>query len=366
MRLRVTIVEELEKVPAVVSHRWAQARRLAFDQTPEWYGLLYTHVLKEQYDTRIIVITSPGGEPLGVVPLALTKKAVLPFGTRRLRSLSNYYTSAFAPISFRDGTGSYIADELAVCLSGMDGDADVVQLEPMARDERSFKEVSAALDRHGYFLAPYRRFSNWFHELDGQTFESYLRSREGALRNTYNRKEKKLRNQGYELEIVRRPSDVASGFAQYNAVYQRSWKIPESHPHFIEAVCQAFAEHDWLRLGLIRVNGTPIAAQIWFVKDRVASIFKLAYDERHKSLSAGTVLSMALLRQTIDVDKVTKIDYLTGDDAYKVQYMSRCREMWCLQAYRKASFAGVMGLYESSKTKLRYWLSERRGREVAN
>jgi CelD/BcsL family acetyltransferase involved in cellulose biosynthesis len=154
--------------------------------------------------------------------------------------------------------------------------------------------------------------------------------------------------------------------AQYNAVYQRSWKIPESHPHFIEAICHAFAEHDWLRLGLVRVNGTPIAAQIWFVKDGVASIFKLAYDEQHKVLSAGTVLSMALLRHAIDIDRVTKIDYLTGDDAYKVQYMSRCREMWCLQAYRKASLAGLFGLYESSKARLRHWLNRGEEREVAD
>jgi CelD/BcsL family acetyltransferase involved in cellulose biosynthesis len=58
----------------------------------------------------------------------------------------------------------------------------------------------------------------------------------------------------------------------------------------------------------------------------VVSIFKLAYDERFAQLSAGSVLTSQLMRQVIDVDRVAVVDYLTGDDAYKRDWMSHRRE----------------------------------------
>ena len=45
--------------------------------------------------------------------------------------------------------------------------------------------------------------------------------------------------------------------------------------------------------GVVRVDGEPIAAQIWIVKDRRALIYKMAYDEKHAKLSAGSVLTKA-------------------------------------------------------------------------
>src|SRR3989440_2029523 len=53
------------------------------------------------------------------------------------------------------------------------------------------------------------------------------------------------------------------------------------------------------------------------VENGTAWIHKLAYDEAAKALSPGTILSMAMFRAAIDEDRVSRIDYGTGDDAYK-------------------------------------------------
>jgi CelD/BcsL family acetyltransferase involved in cellulose biosynthesis len=52
------------------------------------------------------------------------------------------------------------------------------------------------------------------------------------------------------------------------------------------------------------------------------------------------VLSAALFRHALDVDRVSDIDYLTGDDDYKRDWMTHRRERVGLVAFRKASIAG--------------------------
>jgi len=75
-----------------------------------------------------------------------------------------------------------------------------------------------------------------------------------------------------------------------------------------------------------------IAAQIWAVCHGVASNYKLAYDAAYGELSAGSLLSAMLLRQVLD-EGVREVDYLTGDDHYKRDWMSHRRGRWGLVAF---------------------------------
>jgi hypothetical protein len=46
-----------------------------------------------------------------------------------------------------------------------------------------------------------------------------------------------------------------------------------------------------------------------------AEIFKVAYDEAHKALSPGTLVTALVMEHVLEVDRVREVDYLTGDDA---------------------------------------------------
>jgi CelD/BcsL family acetyltransferase involved in cellulose biosynthesis len=99
-----------------------------------------------------------------------------------------------------------------------------------------------------------------------------------------------------------------------------------------------------LRLGIIHVDGEPAAAQLWFVHNGCALIYKLAYDERFADLSVGTILSAALFQHALDVDKVTEVDYLSGDDAYKKDWMSHRRERWGILALNPRTPRGALAI----------------------
>jgi len=99
-----------------------------------------------------------------------------------------------------------------------------------------------------------------------------------------------------------------------------------------------------LRLGILSVDGEPAAAQLWIVHHGKALIYKLAYDERFADLSVGTILSATLFQHALDVDKVTEVDYLSGDDGYKKDWMSQRRERWGILALNPRTPRGVLAI----------------------
>ena len=72
-----------------------------------------------------------------------------------------------------------------------------------------------------------------------------------------------------------------------------------------------------------------------------AYIFKLAYHEDYKGLSPGTVLTAHMMQRVIEEDGIARIDYLSGDDAYKADWMSVRKEQYGLAAYNPRTPAGL-------------------------
>jgi CelD/BcsL family acetyltransferase involved in cellulose biosynthesis len=69
------------------------------------------------------------------------------------------------------------------------------------------------------------------------------------------------------------------------------------------------------------------------VENGAALIHKLAHDERHLQASPGTLLSAALFQYVIDVDRVDLIDFGTGNDAYKAEWMEEVRQRYRLELF---------------------------------
>ena len=52
---------------------------------------------------------------------------------------------------------------------------------------------------------------------------------------------------------------------------------------------------------------------------------------------------MAMFRSALDEDHVSRIDYGTGDDAYKRDWMETRAPLWRLEAYNPRSLSGLVG-----------------------
>lgn len=301
------------------------------------------HFVSEVATDAWTLLVPQAGTPASDGPsvLCLYKEAATP---SRAHALSNYYASLYSPLASAasaavDRSGAMMS--LVRELSGARPRLDVVNFAPLAAESPDTVALAAALAANGWYARRYRCFGNWTLPCAGVSFDEYMASRDSQLKNTCERKTKKLLAAGM-VEIVTRPQDVDAAMDAYDAVYASSWKQAEPYPNFVRNWARRCAEQGWLRLGVARVGGVPVAVQFWFTIERRAYIFKLAYDDAQAKWSAGTVLTAHLMRHALDVDHVVEVDYLTGDDAYKRTWMTQRRERVGLMACNLRSVGGLV------------------------
>jgi hypothetical protein len=268
--------------------------------------------------------------------------------SKRWSAATNYYASLYSPMASPLDGDRERATALAEIVDDV-ADARprcaVVNLAPLDPDAPETSAVQHLLSERGFYVRRYFCFGNWYLPCEGLSFDEFIKGRDSQLRNTFARKAKRFKPgnpDGARLAIVTEPADVDAAMAAYDAVYARSWKKPEPYPDFVRTWAAICARRGWLRLGVAWAGDVPIAAQLWFVMNRRAFIFKLAYDDAYTQWSAGTVLSAHLFRHALDADRVVEIDYLTGDDAYKRQWMTSRRDRVGLVACNSRTTTGLI------------------------
>lgn len=216
-------------------------------------------------------------------------------------------------------------------------------LEPVAADDARMNELQHCMEGMGYRCQRYFRFYNWVLRVQGQTFEQYMSRRPSRLRNTLVRKRRKLqREHGCEFQLYT-GADVPPAMPDYHAVYGSSWKAREQYGDLLSSVVERFSRRGWTRLAVCYIAGQPAAAQLWFVVNDKASIFRLAYDENWKQYSPGSLLTADMMEHMINGERVQEIDFLTGNEAYKQDWMSERRERWALSCVSSLGPSGVLG-----------------------
>jgi len=259
--------------------------------------------------------------------------AILPIMTREngyWHSFSNYNSSLFNLLLADDNQGNQ--QKIICCLVEGLNQLPFVQLklEPIAEDDSNMKNLQRVMEALDYTCLHSYRFVNWFHPTKNQSYQSYMANLSGKVRNTVARKQRKLeREHGYEIRLFI-DDDLSQAMADYNAIYFESWKGTERFAGFVEGLVRSLAKPGWLRFAILYIDDKPIAAQIWFVAHGKANIFRLVYDLSWKQYSPGSILTRYLMQYVIDVDKVDEIDFLTGNEPYKKDWMSQSRKRWAM------------------------------------
>jgi hypothetical protein len=201
-------------------------------------------------------------------------------------------------------------------------------LAPMPDEDGSASQMQAAFEAEGWTVFRAACDVNHVLYLKGRSFDAYWQSRPSRLKNTVKRKGKA------GLVTVRIETEFAAdSWRDYERVYAKSWKPSEGSPDFLRQLAERESVAGALRLGLAYIDGVPVAAQFWTVENGAALIHKLAHDAAHLQASPGTLLSAALFQHVIDNDRVELIDFGTGDDAYKAEWMEEVRDRFALEIF---------------------------------
>lgn len=258
-----------------------------------WYQTVLSHGMTDPTTARFFVSGS------ALFPMQVTDRG------RGFGSLTTLYTCRWQPLAEEQ---SAFTDFARACRSW-----PVTRCDALPADWPHYASCIAAATEAGLAVRRFDHFGNWYEDVRGQTWASYLAGRPGELRETLRRRLRRV----HGFEVIEGGKHLEPGIAVFESVYERSWKEPEPFPRFNAALMRAVAPLGLLRLGILRIDDTAVAAQIWVVERDRAIVLKLAHDEAFKSASPGTVLTALMLRRLIDQEHVPEIDFGRGDDVYK-------------------------------------------------
>lgn len=301
------------------------AQPCLFDRL-DWFRLVQRHTPPPG---RLLVLRARDGESRAWLFLSVAG--------RRAQALANWYSLRFGIVRQEDALNGALARALRGQGVGS------VELHPLVPGD----PLAGALRGAGWLVRTAPSTVTWRMTTAGMDFEAYWATRPARLRNTAERKAKAA-----ALDIAIHSRFDPAAWERYEAVYQASWKPAEGSPAFLRALAEMEGQAGTLRLGIASKDGRPVAAQLWLVEGGVATIHKLAYAEDAKSLSPGTVLSMAMFRRALDLDRVEAIDFGLGDDAYKADWIDGRAPMERLVAYDLKSLRGLLALGRAAAVKL--------------
>lgn len=233
----------------------------------------------------------------------------------RVTSLQNWYSFTWRQFAPNSELGDTLLCEIA---SQLRQRTHRVTLSPVPDEDASATRLASAFAAAGWRVEVSICDTNHILFTHGRPFADYWTKRPGALRTTLKRKGKKV-----SITIHDRFDETA--WAEYEAIYASSWKPSEGEPAMLRAFAKQEGDAGRLRLGLAYFEGKAVAAQFWTIEGGTAFIHKLAHLESCKHLSAGTSLSAALFKQAMDKDRVELIDFGTGDETYKRDWMEDMR-----------------------------------------
>lgn len=257
-------------------------------------------------------------------------------GRGHATALASWYTLRFSPIFSGDPDPKVKRAQLTAIARRISKKLVSITLAPMTADDCDL--LAQAFARSGWAATRTEKTGNWTIDVSGLRFADFWEGRPGELRSTVKRKSAKA---GMETTIYRDFDGMA--WADYEAVYAESWKPGEGSGDFLRAMAQDAAAHGSLRLGIGRIGGEAVAAQLWTVENGTALIHKLAYRESASAFSPGSLLSAAMFESAIDNDRVNRIDYGTGDDRYKRDWTDTRTPLFTLSLHNLKTAQGLAG-----------------------
>lgn len=273
-------------------------------------------------------------EESGMQPLLVTARAgregiALPLreAEGKLESLTNWYAFTWGDLRTMGVADEQLLEALARDLAQR---AARVDLTKLTEEDGTLDRLQNAFGKAGWLAMREKCDSNHVLPVRGRSYDQFLASRPGPLRTTLSRKAKKL-------AVSLATEFSAEDWSAYEDIYADSWKPAEGDPVLLRCFAEQESAGGRYRFALGLHDGVPVAAQFWTVDGTTAYIHKLAHRESARMLSPGTTLTAVLMQRVIDVDGVELVDFGTGDDAYKRDWMDEVRTRWRLTCLRPSS-----------------------------
>ncbi len=307
----------------------------------------YERELLKSNESALYLIVNRGTVPLIVMPLIIEKLKI--FRIEKLKGMSNFYTNVYsvimAPQIEHDEQG------LTDCISALTDHitrnyrkVPLIELSPLRGNDAVYRILAQCLERRGYETRRYFVTANWHETFDATPdYAEYIKQRPGQLRSTLKRKLRVLdRETNHHIAISKTAAAAKEALTDFEIVYRESWKPDESYPDFISGVVTQLADHGKAMIGAIYIDDEPAAAQIWLKIGNHWAVFKLAYRPKFRKYSVGSILTAKMIEECLAMPETRCIDFLSGDDSYKADWVSEKTAHWGIEAINRTNLWGLL------------------------
>ena len=316
-----------------------------------WWQVVLAHAMPAGATPAFVLIRS-AGRVVALLPLLRI--------ANRLTSLTTPYSCDYTPL-LAAGLDPPTRLAAMTAFARFCRRRGIVRLDALPAECRALTDLQAGARQAGLRVLRFEHFGNWYEEVTGLDWSTYLHRRPGALRETIRRRLRRAEQlPDARFDLLTQPDQIDVAAQVFESVYRRSWKQPEPFPSFNVALMRAMAAQGLLRFGLWSIGADPVAVQIWVLKHGHAIVLKLAHDEAFKAHSPGTVLTALMLRHLLDHDHAAQIDFGRGDDAYKHGWATQRRQRIGLLLVNPRSTAGAAQLLRHAAGRIRDALRHRR------
>jgi CelD/BcsL family acetyltransferase involved in cellulose biosynthesis len=191
--------------------------------------------------------------------------------------------------------------------------------------------VSRGLKKREYFC-----FGDWF--LDGINYsgDEYIKKRSKNTRSGVGKKARRMEKLGHlEFRVGTERDKLDEYLALYQEVRGKSWKHPERDTAFLNDARRMAAEKQCLKFGFLFFNNSPIATLFAIISNNTAYLMEVVYDSEFDGFSPGEIIHGEFIKYLIDVDKITEVDALRGDEPYKKSWTPERRERRGIMIFNK-------------------------------
>jgi len=307
----VTDIDSFTALPPAAEPLFATVGREWLFTSRPWFEAFLAAGLQAGAEPLFFVLNGPAG-PRALLPCQRFSR-----GDPSVSSLTSFYSCDFRPLIAAGEDAAFDLGRAAA--ERLSGEA-VFGFDSLDTGWPQLDLFLKGLAHPGRALLRYAHFGRWWEDVRGRGFDDYLADRDGALREVIRRKTARLERDGAVPTLIGAGSSAAeteAGIADYETVYEASWKEAEPFPDFQPTLMRKLAEVGWLRLALLHLDGRPIAAQLWTLVGGTATVLKLAHDRRFDKQSPGTVLTAFAIRSLMEGGGIDRLDFGRGDDPYK-------------------------------------------------
>ncbi len=305
-----------------------------------WLQKFEQHLVSSD-ERPLYAVGMVGDECAILIPLLLCRTPKM--RAIKIRSMANFYPTVYSPLTKTGVPDEETATLFANYFLTTYPNAVIFEFEPL-RDNGLPQLIAKQYSHSGKSVwRKYHKHANRYEAVLGDNFEEYLKRRPSQLKNTIRRKNKLLHKEtDSELTIHSTAQDIVQHYAAFRLIYQESWKEDESYPDFIGEVLQGLAEAGKAVLGILVVDGEPAAAQVWLKIGLGWGVFKLAYRPKYRRYSVGTLLTAGVIEHLLAHRDITEIDFFSGDDSYKTDWVQSEREHSGIEILNKRTFIGKL------------------------